>query len=496
MNNSNIKNIIICGNGLAGVITTAALAKALPKETKLTLIDTLCTHEKDIFYGNVTSTSTYAFLLSLGITEIELLTQSNTSFSLGTHYLDWGEEKNSWYQCHHQPLPLIQGVMFHHYLNRITAKFPEQSAIGPYIMSVCAANKGVFAHPSKDPKSPLKNIEYGYHFHPAELRKIIGRKLDNWDINIEKGSIKSIEKSNGEIKSLTLSNGANISGDFFIDCTQGNLGIYDKRINFGHNRTLKAVESISPHNEIIGSCRKVHGNIEKWKSQTFLQDKLQILSISEISNKKDNDTESRTHHSTGVTITTGFSENPWINNCLRLGHSAAVLSPLTPAPIMLLQNDVKRMLELIPISHDMKIEAKEYNRRFTEDYIHASTFESAFQPAQTIIKKESYENKIEELIYDKLKNKIIQFKSRGIVLQYDLEPFNNEDWIQIHLGMKRIPKRYDALADRLDENQLIETLKNIKKNNFIISEKIPPLNKYITGLIKYLRKQNDKVQSK
>ena len=87
-------------------------------------------------------------------------------------------------------------------------------------------------------------------------------------------------------------------------------------------------------------------------------------------------------------------------------------------------------------------------------------------------------------------------KSRGVVLQYDLEPFNNEDWIQIHLGMKRIPKRYDALADRLDETQLIETLKNIKKNNFIISEKIPPLNKYITGLIKYLRKQNDKVQSK
>ena len=76
MNNSSIKNIIICGNGLAGALSALALAKALPKTTNLTLIDTLCTHEKDIFFGNITSASTYAFLLSLGISEIEVLTQS------------------------------------------------------------------------------------------------------------------------------------------------------------------------------------------------------------------------------------------------------------------------------------------------------------------------------------------------------------------------------------------------------------------------------------
>ena len=33
MNNSSIKNIIICGNGLAGALSALALAKALPKTT-------------------------------------------------------------------------------------------------------------------------------------------------------------------------------------------------------------------------------------------------------------------------------------------------------------------------------------------------------------------------------------------------------------------------------------------------------------------------------
>ena len=76
-------------------------------------------------------------------------------------------------------------------------------------MSVCAAKNGVFAHPSQDPKNPLKNIEYGYHFQPRELRKLINKKLDDLISKLKKEAIKSAEKSNGEIKSLTLSTWGN-----------------------------------------------------------------------------------------------------------------------------------------------------------------------------------------------------------------------------------------------------------------------------------------------
>jgi hypothetical protein len=59
--------------------------------------------------------------------------------------------------------------------------------------------------------------------------------------------------------------------------------------------------------------------------------------------------------------------------------------------------------------------------------------------------------------------------------------------------MGRIPDRYDPLADKVEETQLIETLKNIKLGNKLTSDKMPPLNKYMTGLIKYLRDQNEKI---
>lgn len=493
MNNSSIKNIVICGNGLAGALSALAISKALPKTTKLTLIDTLCTHEKDIFYGNITSASTYAFLLNLGISEIEVLTQTNTSFSLGTHYNNWGEEKNTWYQCQHQPLPVLQGVMFHHYLTRISAKDQDYSEIGPYIMSVCAAKNGVFAHPSQDPKSPLKNIEYGYHFQPKELRKLINKKLDGLNIKIEKGSIETADKSDGKIRSLRLSSGATISGDFFIDCTDGNSKINEKMSMLGNSQTLEAAEHTVPSNQISDACRRVHGSFDNWTSKIFLQDKLHTLNITNVSDKIDRESKYLTSNSKGTIVKTGFVEKPWRQNCLRLGLSAAILSPITPAPIMLLLKDIERMLELIPISHDMKVEGKEYNRRFREDYIHASAFENALKSTQTIIRNESFDNKIEELIYEKLKRKIVQFKSRGVILQYDLEPFNNEDWTQIHLGMGRVPDRYDPLADKIEENQLIGILENIKLANNITISKMPPLKKYMTGLIKYLRNKNEKI---
>jgi hypothetical protein len=59
--------------------------------------------------------------------------------------------------------------------------------------------------------------------------------------------------------------------------------------------------------------------------------------------------------------------------------------------------------------------------------------------------------------------------------------------------MGRVPDRYDPLADKIEENQLIGILENIKLANNITISKMPPLKKYMTGLIKYLRNKNEKI---
>jgi len=90
----------------------------------------------------------------------------------------------------------------------------------------------------------------------------------------------------------------------------------------------------------------------------------------------------------------------------------------------------------------------------------------------------------------KLANKITQFQNRGTIVQYDLEPFGKEDWIQQHFGMGRLPQRYDPLADRANETQIVQTFEQIRAANKALAQKMPPHHIYMKKLLEYFRKKH------
>jgi len=192
---------------------------------------------------------------------------------------------------------------------------------------------------------------------------------------------------------------------------------------------------------------------------------------------------------------------PWQGNCAAIGQSAAVIEPLTPAPLMMLQADISRLLELIPVSQEMAIERREYNRRFQDDHSHAALFEAAFF-AQDDDAGESAQPqhaspywraaKIYHARADaggKLSAKLTQFKSRGALVSFDCEPFSAEDWVMLHFGLGHVPARYDPLADRMPNAQIEATLGRMKTAVSQMAEKMPPHHVYMTGLLRYLREQ-------
>ena len=464
-----LSHIAILGAGFAGAMTAAMLAELLPKTVKLTVVDTMGADETDVFYGTVTSPATYNFLLAMCITEPEFLPHTNTAFSLGTHYENWGPEKRSWTQAFHQPLPLLNGVNFQHYLTRLRDTHPQLAALQPYIMSIHAARRGVFAHPREDQKTPLSDVEYGYQFLPKQWRDMFISKVAKDHIKIISANILNIERKNDDIGEITLSNGSVLTADFYIDCTGQNSKLTSSTAPRINSRRISAKESFAATETLGPVCRKLTGSITGWTAQTPLQDGIHSLTI---------------NHSTetdgSLEVVSGYLEAPWSANAVTIGHGAALLEPLTPAPIITLQRDIERLAELIPLSTDMRVEAREYNRRFAEDYGNAACFQNAFSAA-------GFDSEIAD---DKLETKITQFESRGICVQYDLEPFLPLDWLQLHYGMGRKAERYDPLADKLDEARLIQTLQKMRVANETLAAKMPPHHVYMSGLLKYLRKKN------
>ena len=488
MRSQDIKHIAICGAGLAGTLCALALVTFLPEEIDLTLIDTPIASETDVFYGTVTDPTVYEFLLKLGIAEPDLLPGTNTTFSVGTHYMNWGPAKRSWIQSLHKPLPIFHGIEFHHYLTRIRQTDPEAANLEPYIMSALAASKGVFAHPPEDIKSPLSSLEYGYHFIPAEWRHFLSQKLEGSRLNMLSGDIESVDRALDRIHSLTLTGNTKVEADLFIDCTGPNSKINQNKI-MGERR-LRALASFKTDADVNASSRRVTGADYGWYSETIFQNGTQRLTIfAPESEAQALDAHGRKDEPP-IEAPIGHVSKAWQDNCLALGHSAAILEPLSPAPMTLLIRDIERLLELIPNSEDMTVEAREYNRRFADDYVHGSIFQDGFFE-DVGLKLTSYWTTANKMaVSPKLTQKISQFVSRGTIVQYDLEPFGKEDWVQQHFGMGRLPRRYDPLADKAQEVQILQTFHKMREANKALVTKLPPQHIYMKKLLEYLRKNH------
>ena len=114
-----------------------------------------------------------------------------------------------------------------------------------------------------------------------------------------------------------------------------------------------------------------------------------------------------------IDFTTGYRERAWVQNCVGIGQSIAVLEPISPGPMLLLQYDIDRLLSLIPVSADMSIEAREFNRRFNADFDHIEMFDIAILSVENNFTGDYWCEISRRKLPEKLARKIEQFSNRG-----------------------------------------------------------------------------------
>ena len=486
-----VRKIAIFGNGLAGLFCAAKFSKILPNSIERVYVEGSKTSETDMFYGGITPPSTYDFLLGLGLTEPDILPATNTSFSLGTQYRDWGPDNRAWTQSFHRPLPAYNGVGFHHYLTRLKSSSPDQSALESYVMSTAAAKAGVFAHPPEGQNIPLKDIEYGYHFLPEEICECLTAQLCASSLKWLKADIETVHRQGDDVESVTLSTGESLKADFIIDALGPNSKIIAaKPQTQTSGRQLKAMSTFTRTDKLDGVCRVLTGTDYGWQAQIPMQNGTHRLRVFAPESEAKALATNEIRDQTPIEVKLGRLPVPWTGNCLSIGHGAAILEPLTPAPILLLQRDIERLAELIPVTRTMTVESREYNRRFTSDYDHAELFHAAFflpsDSGKTPYLKAATASQPDE----RLSRKIEQFENRGALVQYDYEPFDERDWTMLHLGMRRQPRRYDPLADHIAEGQLKDRLTQMRGAVETMAKKMPAHHIYMTGLLKYLKEKH------
>lgn len=457
---------LVFGNTLAASMTVLALSKALPKSMTLLWVKPAGSCESDMLYGGISSPDAYQFNLQHGVTEPQLILDTDTTFSFGTGFKGWGNHNLTWMQCFHLPFTATAGVELHHFMTR------HKASLGDFLISAQAALQGTFAHPPTDNlQSPLSRAEYGYHFDPSQWSDIFFNKIDKARIKVINKDMASLKHTQDHIDYVQLDDGTTLQADLYIDCSgTGSKLLGALNDDFVKQRSVQLSSKILPCPQTGPACRLITGSESGWQSVTPLREKNHIVSLFE------------SPYGYEQTDCQGFAlghrNMAWQGNCLGIGHAAYALEPITPAPYILLKKDIERLLELIPVNHETQIERYEYNRRFQDDVTHAELFHRAIYADQRDL---GYG------VCEKLDRKLTQYAHRGILTSYDFEPFNQQDWAILHAGLGRIPQRYDRMAEQVDFDKMQTNLDTMRAGIAHLASSMPAHHLYLEKLSMYLR---------
>jgi tryptophan halogenase len=466
MSQQDTSQFLVFGSTLAASMTVLALSKSLPKNIKLLWVKPANSCPSDLLYGGISSPEAYQFNLEYGVTEPQLILDTDTTFTFGTHFNNWGIHNRTWMQCFHLPFATTSGVELHHFMTR------HKASLGDFLISAQAGEKGTFAHPPTDNvQSPLSRAEYGYHFDPSQWEAVFFDNIDKTRIDVINGDISTLKHNQDHIEYVQLEDGSKLQADLFIDCSGTSSKLLATLNNdFKKQRSVQLHSEIQPCTQTGPACRSIKGNEFGWQSVTPLRDNNHIVSLFESSLGYEQ-TDCQTY-------TLGHRNQAWLGNCVGIGHAAYVLEPITPAPYILLMKDIERLLELIPVNHETHIEKQEYNRRFLNDVTHAELFHQALYSEQRDV---GYDD------CDKLDRKLTQYLHRGILASYDFEPFNEQDWAILHAGLGRTPERYDRMAEQVDFEKTQANLDRMRAGIAHLASRMPTHHIYLEKLSMYLR---------
>ncbi|KQM86289.1 hypothetical protein ASE67_10650 [Sphingomonas sp. Leaf23] len=466
-----IGQVLVCGNGLAARMTLAALARQLPPSTAIAWVRAGEQEASDLFYGTVTGPSAYAFNLSAGVDERQVILDSATAFSWGTRYASWGAGR-SWMQSLALPFPVMDGVQFHQYLGLAGA-----GGIDPFVAGLQAARRGVFVHPPRAAANgtphPLSRAEYGYQFDPADYARLFavaGR------VEQVAGTLASVAVADGRITGVTLDDGRVVTADLYVDVSGSEARLLSAVADDTRDGRGIAIAARDLPADDQAPLRTIRATAQGWESDTPLKGRTRrtVVGAAGVID--------------GPQATLGRRSRAWVGNGVAIGQAAGVVEPLTPAPMLLLERDIERLLTLFPVSVDHRVEAAEYNRRFAEDHDHAALFQQAFFAADDLPDGPYWQAAQADAVPEKLARKLTMFERRGVLVAYDLEPFHPEDWLILHLGMGRRPAGHDPLAARADRAQVARFLSNMASEIEQGVATLPPARIYRTQFEDYLRK--------
>ncbi|MEL7445513.1 MAG: tryptophan halogenase family protein [Pseudomonadota bacterium] len=476
MTERTLQKLVIVGGGTAGWITAAAFARLLGTTLEIELVESDAIGTVGV--GEATIPQIIRLNTILGLDENDFLKKTFGTFKLGIEFVDWGRKGDRYLHTFGSAGLDLASVPFHHYWRRAKEAGLDKG-LWHYSLHQHAASMGKFAKLDRVGNTAMAGLAHAYHFDASLYAQYLRAYAEERGVCRTEGIVQSVvrDSESGDIASITLDNGAEIAGDFFVDCTGfralllgQELGVkyldWSKWLPCNRAQAVPSarLDQLVPFTRATAKdagwqwripLQHRTGNGHVYCSDFVADDDAADTLLAGLDTKPLDDPRP-------IRFTTGRRESFWSNNCAAIGLSCGFLEPLESTSIHLIQSHVSRLIQLFPRGGNGEAERDEYNRRCAAEFEQIRDF-LILHYSQTDREDSEFWRYCKNMdVPETLNHKRELFASSGRLGRDVDDLFLAASWVQVMLGQGVTPANHDPMADAITDQQLSEFLTNLR----------------------------------
>jgi len=496
---SNIKNIVIVGGGTAGWMTAAAMAELLNHpEVNITLIESEAIGTVGV--GEATIPHIRLFNKLLGLKEHDFVRKTNATFKLGIEFVDWDELGKSYIHPFGEYGVNMDGLSFHHYWLR-HQQLGDTTSIDDYNLQIMSARAEKFHPPQNIKNSPLRKIEYAFHFDASLYAKFMREYSEDHGVSRVEGKVTSVQQNpeSGFVESVTLEDGQTIAGELFFDCSGFRGLLIEQTLKAGYEDW----SDVLPCNRAVAQASRKSGDpipytrstakTAGWQWRIPLQSRTGNGHVY-CGEYMSDDAALETLHAgmdsealgspKFLKFTTGKRKEIWKKNVISLGLAAGFMEPLESTSIHLIQTSIARLMANFPDKHFNQADIDYFNQRSLLEYEQIRDF-LILHYKVTKRDDSAFWNYCRTMdIPHTLEERMNIYMENARLYRHDNELFGEVSWFAVMHGQGMSPKRYHPNANIMPEPELNKRMAEVGRTWAACLDTLPSHQAYIDRFCK------------
>lgn len=462
-----MRRVVIAGGGSAGWMAAAALARYLPADWHITLVESDAIGTVGV--GEAMIPQIALFNAGLGIDEAEFLRATQGTHKLGIAFDGWGAPGESYLHAFGnigRPLGLLS---FHHYWLRARS-MGQAGPLGAYLINAVAARAARYA-PAREQDSAIPGLVTAYHFDAGLYAAYLRRYAEARGVVRVEGMIAGVlrDGGSGDIAALHLDGERSIVGDLFVDCTGFGGRLIAQELGVGFDDwshwlpcdrawavPSARTEPLLPYTRSIARragwqwripLQHRTGNGHVFCSSTVSEDEAAAMLLANLDAPAEADPRL-------LKFTTGKRRQHWAHNCVALGLAGGFMEPLESTSIHLIQSGIARLLQLLPGQGDAAANRASFNRQSAIEFERIRDFLILHYHANGRHGEPFWDQCRAMAVPGTLTEKLDLFAGAAVVVREQDELFTEPGWVQVLIGQNVAPRGWHPLANALSADDL------------------------------------------